>query len=99
MTRRRSAELRRKARAKAPAQAGGEGEVAGPAGGEGEDAGDGTPPKISLLRDLGYMTGHMRAGLALCQAGGLAAARTHMGHPIAEKYDAVAKELDEIGFR
>ena len=71
--------------------AGGEGE-----GGEGEGS---TPvdPNVALLRDLGFIEGHLRAGLALYQAGDLSAAKTHMGHPIEEKYDAVAGPMTERG--
>ena len=43
------------------------------------------------------MEGHLRAGLALYEAGDLKAAKTHMGHPIEEKYDAVAAPLEEMG--
>ncbi|GHC23809.1 hypothetical protein GCM10008094_13340 [Aidingimonas halophila] len=50
------------------------------------------------MRDLGFMTGHLRAGMALYEAGDLEAAKTHMGHPIEEKYDAVAAPLKERGF-
>jgi len=77
------------------AQAEGEGE-----GGEGEGEGEGRAsldPTTALLRDLGFMTGHLRAGLALYDAGDLEAAKTHMGHPIEEKYDAVAAPLEAMG--
>ena len=43
------------------------------------------------------MQGHLRAGLALYEAGDLDAAKTHMGHPIEEKYDAVAGAMAERG--
>jgi hypothetical protein len=94
------------------AQAEGEGEGAVPAGGEGEGegaasggegegegaaAGDDAPPKVALLRDIGFMTGHMRAGMALYEEGDVEAAKTHMGHPIEEKYDAVADDLEALG--
>ncbi len=67
-------------------------------GGEGEGGGANLAPEVSLMRDLGFMTGHLRAGLALYEAGDLKAAKTHMGHPIEEKYDAVAAPLQERGF-
>jgi hypothetical protein len=76
------------------ASAGGEGEGEG----EGEGGGSDVDPEVALLRDLGFMTGHLRAGLALYEAGDLEAARTHIGHPIEEKYQAVADTLDERGF-
>jgi hypothetical protein len=79
-------------------QPGGEGLAEG-AGGEGEGAGAAgmRDPHQRLQRDLSFMEGHLRAGLALYEAGDLAAAKTHMGHPIEEKYDAVAEPLEEMG--
>ncbi|WP_370162780.1 hypothetical protein [Limimaricola soesokkakensis] len=78
----------------------GEGAAAAPAGGEGEGEGGsgGGDPVQALQRDLSFMEGHLRAGLALYEAGDLAAAKTHMGHPIEEKYGAVAEPLEERGF-
>lgn len=70
---------------------GGEGE------GEGEGGGATLAADIALLRDLGFMTGHLRAGMALYDAGDLEAAKTHMGHPIEEKYAAVAGPLETLG--
>ncbi len=63
--------------------------------GEGGISGD---PEQALQRDIGFMEGHMRAGLELYESGDLAAAKTHMGHPIEEKYGAVAGPLAELGF-
>ncbi|MEI4232416.1 hypothetical protein [Roseovarius sp. D22-M7] len=78
------------------AQASGEGEAS--AGGEGEGEGSaGLAPETAFLSALGFMEGHLRAGLALYEAGDLEAAKTHMGHPIEEKYDAVADQLAELG--
>ncbi len=86
------------------AQASGEGEGAAAAegGGEGtamsgEGAASGDPDR-ALQRDMSFMEGHMRAGLNLYEAGDLAAAKTHMGHPIEEKYGAVADPLADRGF-
>ncbi|MGI3209798.1 hypothetical protein ACROSR_01640 [Roseovarius tibetensis] len=77
-------------------QASGEGESA--AGGEGEGEGSaGLEPETAFLSGLGFMEGHIRAGLALYEQGDLEAAKTHMGHPIEEKYDAVADRLAELG--
>lgn len=77
-------------------QASGEGEAS--AGGEGEGEGAaGLAPATAFLSGLGFMEGHIRAGLALYEAGDLEAAKTHMGHPIEEKYDAVADRLAELG--
>ena len=98
--------------AEAPVNAEGEGEAAasegegeaaaseGEGGGEGEGEGGGAAidPDVAFLTDLGFMEGHLRAGLALYEAGDLSAAKTHMGHPIEEKYEAVAKRLDQLGY-
>ena len=73
-----------------------EGEGSSGGEGEGEGAGSGDPEQ-ALQRDLSFMEGHLRAGLALYEAGDLAAAKTHMGHPIEEKYGAVADPLAERG--
>lgn len=77
------------------AQASGEGAAAS---GEGEGGGGGGDPEQALQRDMSFMEGHMRAGLELYEAGDLAAAKTHMGHPIEEKYGAVADALADRGF-
>lgn len=76
--------------------AGGGGEGGEGEGGEGEGS---TPvdPGVALLRDLGFIEGHLLAGLALYEVGDLAAAKTHMGHPIKEKYDAVSEPMDKRG--
>jgi hypothetical protein len=76
------------------AASGGEGEGEG----EGEGAGAGLAPEVAFISDLGFMTGHLRAGMALYEQGVLDEAKTHMGHPIEEKYDAVAGELEARGF-
>lgn len=80
-------------------EAAGEG-VSAPAvgGGEGEGGGASLPAEIAFLTDLGFMTGHLRAGMALYEAGVLDEAKTHMGHPIEEKYDAVSDTLETRGF-
>ena len=83
------------------AHAEGEGEgstqAEGAAGGEGEGAGSGDSDH-ALQRDLSFMEGHLHAGMTLYEAGDLAAAKTHMGHPIEEKYGAVAEPIAERGF-
>lgn len=76
------------------AQVSGEGAAAS---GEGEGGGGGDPEQV-LQRDMSFMEGHMRAGLELYEAGDLVAAKTHMGHPIAEKYGAVSDLLADRGF-
>lgn len=76
----------------------GEGESAAGSGGEGEGGTAGLAPDVAFLTDLAFMEGHLRAGLALYEAGDLSAAKTHMGHPIEEKYEAVAARLDRLGY-
>ena len=69
--------------------------------GEGEGEGEGAAPldpEIRYLRDLGFMEGHLRAGVALYETGDTEAAKTHMGHPIKEKYAAVAQILQAEGY-
>lgn len=66
-------------------------------GGEGEGEGRAVDPGTALMRDLGFIEGHLRAGMALYEAGDLKAARTHMGHPIKEKYAAVAEAAEASG--
>lgn len=91
------------------AAASGEGEGEGTAAaagegasGEGEGEGEGgeasAGAEACLSRDLSFMEGHLRAGITLYEAGDLEAAKTHMGHPIEEKYDAVAAPLEERGY-
>ena len=76
----------------------GQGEVVATSGeGEGEGGSSGNPEQ-ALQRDVSFMEGHMRAGLKLYEAGDLVAAKTHMGHPIEEKYGAVADPLADRGF-
>ena len=79
----------------AAAEGGGEGAAMS---GEGAASGDKDQADQALQRDMSFMEGHMRAGLNLYEAGDLAAAKTHMGHPIEEKYGAVADPLAERGF-
>lgn len=85
----------------AHAEAEGEGEAsASPkpeAEGESEGGNSDGADDVTFLRDLGFMTGHMRAGMALFQDGDVKAARTHMGHPIKEKFGAVEERLEDIG--
>ena len=88
----------------AEAEGEGEGHSAAPdtVSGEGEGEGEGeggasADPDVALLTGLAFMEGHVRAGLALYEAGDLAAAKTHMGHPIEEKYEAVEEALEQSG--
>lgn len=77
------------------AQGEGEGEAEG---GEGEAEGASGPTEADFLAALNFMEGHLRAGMALYEQGDLEAAKTHMGHPIEEKYDAVTDKLETRGF-
>ncbi len=77
------------------ASEGGEGEGEG---GEGEGEGAAAaPPEIQLLTDLGFMQGHAYAGLKLYEMGETELGVEHIGHPIVEKYDAVAEQLEKMG--
>lgn len=78
--------------------AGGEGEGSEVrTGGEGEGGSRG-PTEAGFLTSVAFMEGHLRAGMKLYRSGDLEAAKTHMGHPIKEKYDAVADTLESRGF-
>ena len=79
----------------------GEGEASASVGAEGEGEGEASvsgDPVTAFLSGLAFMEGHMRAGLALYEQGDLEAAKTHTGHPIEEKYDAVGERLEAAGF-
>lgn len=67
-------------------------------GGEGEGGSATGATEADFLASLGFMEGHLRAGMKLYDVGDLEAAKTHMGHPIKEKYGAVAEELNARGF-
>ena len=56
------------------------------------------PPEIQLLTDIGFMQGHAYAGLKLYEMGKTELGIEHIGHPIEEKYDAVAKPVEKMGF-
>jgi len=70
--------------------------VAASGGGEGE-GGQAMVGDVDFLRDLGYLTGRLRVGLALAKEGDRTAARAHMGQPIAGKYEMVAERAKELG--
>ncbi len=82
------------------AAAEGEGEGEGE-GGEGEGEGEGAraaAPEVQLLTDIGFMQGHAYAGLKLYEMGETELGVEHIGHPIEEKYDAVAEPVEKMGF-
>ena len=76
----------------------GSGQSAAGNGGEGEGGTADLAPDVAFLTGLAFMEGHLRAGLALYEAGDISAVKTHMGHPIEEKYEAVAARLDRLGY-
>lgn len=47
---------------------------------------------------LAFMTGHVRAGMALYRAGELQMAAPHLLHPVSETHNAERVGLDELGF-
>ena len=70
-------------------------------GGEGEGEGEGArpaAPEVQLLTDIGFMQGHAYAGLKLYEMGETELGVEHIGHPIEEKYDAVAEPVEKMGF-
>jgi len=73
----------------------------GEGGGEGEGEGEGraaVDPEIQLLSDLGFMQGHAYAGLQLYEMGETELGVEHIGHPIIEKYEAVAEPVERLGY-
>lgn len=66
-------------------------------GGEGE-GGEAHEDEADFLASLGFIEGHIRAGFQLYAQGDRKAARTHMGHPLEEKFEAVEHELEDRGF-
>lgn len=65
-------------------------------GGEGEGGATVLAPAVALARDLSFTLGHLRAGLALYEAGDLAGAKAHMGRPLVDR-QAAAPSLAEHG--
>ncbi len=69
---------------------------------EGEGAIMTATQEVSLLTLLGLVEGHMRVGVALYEAGDVAAAKTHMKHPKSELFLQLqpmipADEFTEVG--
>ncbi len=52
---------------------------------------------LPLPRRLAFMTGHVKAGLALYRAGDPAAAAPHLLHPVSETHAAEREGLDALG--
>jgi len=70
-------------------------------GGEGGEGGEGAAragnEDAEFLADLGYVEGHLRAGIALYEAGATDMAKTHMKHPGDEIYTILKPQLDSRG--
>jgi hypothetical protein len=68
-------------------------------GGEGGEAGAARPgdEDAAFLADLAYVEGHLRAGVALYEAGAADMAKTHMKHPEDEIYADLRPQLDSRG--
>ncbi len=71
--------------------------VAASGGGEGEGSAA-VASDIEFLRQIGYLGGRLRVGLALFQAGDKAAAKAHMGSSIVEKVEPIEERLKDLGF-
>jgi hypothetical protein len=65
------------------------------------DSGADAPMQMELLPmpfRLAFMTGHVRAGIALYRAGELQMAAPHLLHPVSETHAAERVGLDKLGF-
>ncbi len=68
-------------------------------GGEGEGGEAGHSMEVlPLPKRLAFMTGHVKAGLALYRAGEPEMAAPHLLHPVSETHKAERKGLKELGF-
>lgn len=80
----------------------GEGEGGEAGEGEGGEAGEGEGGEgvesLPLPNRLAFMSGHVKAGLALYRAGAPDAAAPHLLHPVSESYEGERAGLDELGF-
>ncbi|MEM9705890.1 MAG: hypothetical protein AAF850_07415 [Pseudomonadota bacterium] len=79
--------------------AAGEGEGGEGEGGEGE-GGEAGPAMdtLPLPQRLAFMTGHVKAGLALYRANEPQMAAPHLLHPVSETHQAERAGLDDLGF-
>ncbi len=78
---------------------GGEGEGGEGEGGEGEGGESGEAiGALPLPHRLAFMTGHVKAGLALYRAGEPQMASQHLLHPVSETHEAERAGLDALGF-
>ncbi|MEM9285546.1 MAG: hypothetical protein AAGA39_06645 [Pseudomonadota bacterium] len=76
---------------------GGEGEGGEGEGGEGE--GGYAPETLEIPERLAFMSGHVKAGLALYRAGEPEMAAPHLLHPVSETHAAEQEGLDALGFQ
>ncbi|MEO1043410.1 MAG: hypothetical protein AAFX52_14100 [Pseudomonadota bacterium] len=77
----------------------GEGEGGEGEGGEGEGGEAGHAiDTLAVPERLAFMTGHVKAGLALYRAGEPAMAAPHLLHPVSETHAAEREGLDALGF-
>ncbi len=77
----------------------GEGESGEGESGEGEAGESGhSVDAMPLAHRLAFMTGHVKAGLALYRAGEAEAAAPHLKHPVSETHKAERKGLKKLGF-
>ena len=76
----------------------GEGESGEGEGGEGEGGEAGSVGDLPLPKRLAFMTGHVKAGLALYRAGDAEAAAPHLLHPVSETHESERAGLDALGF-
>jgi hypothetical protein len=77
-------------------------QASGEAGESGEGGESGAamdkPEKVKMLTGLALIEGHLRAGIALYEAGEVDMAKTHMKHPKAEIYTELEPMLGDDGF-
>ena len=75
------------------------GEMGEGEGGEGEGGEAGhNMDTLPLPKRLAFMTGHVKAGLALYRAGEPQMAAPHLLHPVSETHEAERAGLDALGF-
>ncbi|MEO1658388.1 MAG: hypothetical protein AAFR65_11760 [Pseudomonadota bacterium] len=67
-------------------------------GGEGGETGH-TMDTLAVPERLAFMSGHVKAGLALYRAGEPAMAAPHLLHPVSETHAAEREGLDALGFQ
>jgi len=83
----------------------GEGESGESGEGEGGESGEGeggegghSMDTLAVEKRLAFMTGHVKAGIALYRAGEPAMGAPHLLHPVSETHQAERSGLDALGF-